>query len=286
MRELSCIGITKNREVNYLHKMTIQIRKDIVKMVAEVSSGHVGSSFSLVEIAVVLYYKIMNIDPQNPCWQLRDRFCLSKGHAAPLLYAILASKQYFSRTLLGFYRCIEKDLEGHPASHLTPGVDITSGSLGQGLSQAIGIALAGKNDNLEYRVYCILGDGELQEGQIWEAAMFAGNHCLNNLIAIIDNNKFQNDGPTAEINNCESIEDKFKAFRWNTKVIDGHDLEEIINCFNEINQSRSNKPFAIIANTYKGYGLSIIENSKEAHSWTPDKKDLEAIYKELENNFG
>lgn len=283
MKELSYRKTTK--DVEYLNKVTIQIRKDIVKMVAEISSGHVGSSFSLVEIAVVLYYKIMNIDPKNPDWQLRDRFCLSKGHAAPLLYAILANKKYFSKELLNYYRSIDEYLEGHPACHLIPGVDISSGSLGQGLSQAIGIALAGKNDNLGYKVYCILGDGELQEGQIWEAAMFAGNHSLNNLIAIIDNNKYQNDGATAEINNCESIEDKFKAFNWNTKVINGHDIEELINCFIEIKESCSNKPYAIIANTYKGYGLRIIENKKEAHSWIPNKENLKSIYKEIENNF-
>lgn len=268
-------------EYGELKAIARQIRKDIVRQVARAQSGHAGSSLSAVEIGVALYWREMRVDPSRPDWPDRDRFCLSKGHASPLLYALLARRGFFPADELDTFRRIDSRLQGHPAQHKLPGVEISAGSLGQGLSQAIGMALAGKLDGRDYRVYALLGDGELQEGQVWEAAMFAGNRGLDNLCAIVDYNGLQIDGPVSEINDPAPVAGKFRAFGWHVIEIDGHDYGQIFAALAEARATRD-RPACIVARTRKGRGIAAVEGTVQSHSWYPKVEELEALYGEID----
>ena len=242
-------------------------------------SGHPGGSLSICDILSVLYNKIMNIDPQNPDKADRDRFVLSKGHACPALYATLALKGYFSTELLKTLRKPGAFLQGHPDMKHVPGVDMSTGSLGQGISAACGMALSAKLSNEAYRVYAICGDGEMQEGQVWEAAMFAAHYKLNNLCAVIDYNGLQIDGDVHKVMSPAPIDEKFAAFGWNVIKIDGHNLDEIEAAFNAAKES--GKPTAIIAKTVKGKGVSYMENEAGWHGNAPKEPDYNKAVEEL-----
>ncbi|KXG44450.1 transketolase [Tepidibacillus decaturensis] len=263
-----------------LKKTANTIRQEIVKMVAEASSGHPGGSLSATDIVTYLYFHEMNIDPKNPKDPDRDRFVLSKGHASPVLYAALAEKGFFPKDELKTFRKINSRLQGHPSRKSLPGVEQSTGSLGQGLSSANGMALAGKLDQKDYRVYAMLGDGELQEGMIWEAAMAAGHYKLDNLTAIVDYNHLQIDGKVDEIINPAPIDEKFRAFGWHVIVIDGHDLNQIDSAVQEAKQTKG-KPTMIIANTVKGKGVSFMENQVGWHGTAPNAEQLEQALAEL-----
>jgi transketolase len=241
-------------------------------MLEKSQSGHPGGSLSSAEILTALYFKEMNIDPTNPKWEDRDRFVLSKGHAAPVLYAALAEKGFFPKEELNNLRKVNSMLQGHPDMKGTPGIDMTTGSLGQGLSAAGGMALAGKIDKKDYRVYSVIGDGESQEGLIWEAAMFAAHYKLDNLTVFLDNNGLQIDGTNDEVMNIEPIDEKFKAFGWNVLKIDGHSINEIIKATEEAKNTKG-KPTMIIAKTFKGKGVSFMENQVGWHGKAPSYED-------------
>lgn len=256
-------------DIKQLKNIANDIRVDIVEMISEAKSGHPGGSLSIADILTVLYFEEMNIKANNPKWEDRDRFVLSKGHAAPALYAALAQKGYFSRDELKSLRKFKSNLQGHPDMKKVLGVDMSTGSLGQGLSAANGMALAGKFDNKNYRVYTILGDGELQEGQIWEAAMSSAHYKLDNLVAFVDFNGLQIDGSNEEVMNVSPIDKKFEAFGWNVIVIDGHDLEQIKNALASAKEVKG-MPTAIIAKTIKGKGVSFMENQSAWHGAAPN----------------
>lgn len=256
------------------------MRVDIIKMLESSKSGHPGGSLSACEILSALYFKEMKIDPKNPQWEDRDRFVLSKGHGAPVLYAALTEKGYFPKEELKNLRKINSMLQGHPDMKGTPGVDMTTGSLGQGLAAANGMALAGKIDKKDYRVYALIGDGESQEGIIWEAAMFAAHHKLDNLTVFMDHNGLQIDGPNKEVMNIEPIDKKFEAFGWNVLRIDGHNFEEILNALNEARNTKG-KPTMIIAETVKGKGVSFMENQVGWHGKAPNEEQARKALDEL-----
>ncbi len=257
-----------------------QIRIDIIKMLEKAGSGHPGGSLSAVEIVTALYFKEMNIDPKNPNLADRDRFVLSKGHGAPVLYAALARKGYFPKDELNNLRKINSMLQGHPDMKSTPGVDMTTGSLGQGIAAANGMALAGKIDNKDYRVYALIGDGESQEGIVWEAAMFAAHYKLDNITVFLDHNGLQIDGFNKDVMNIEPIGDKFKAFGWHVIDIDGHSFEQIFNAIDEAKNTKG-KPTIIIAKTVKGKGVSFMENQVGWHGKAPSKEEAEKAIEEL-----
>jgi transketolase len=256
------------------------MRINIINMVNEAQSGHPGGSLSICEIVTALYFKEMNIDPKNPNWENRDRFVLSKGHAAPVLYAALAEKGYFPKEELMSLRKIDSMLQGHPDMKGIPGVDMTTGSLGQGLSAANGIALAGKIDKKDYRVFAIIGDGESQEGIIWESAMFAAHHKLDNITVFLDHNGLQIDGPNEEVMSIEPIGDKFKAFGWHVINIDGHSFEEIFEAIDEAKNTKG-KPTMIVAKTIKGKGVSFMENQVGWHGKAPSEEQTIQAIEEL-----
>ena len=258
---------------NELQKIARKIRRRIIIMTSELQSGHYSSSLSIVDLLVALYYSELNHDPKNPNSPDRDRFVLSKGHAAPALYVILAEMDYFPIDELKTFRQIGSRLEGHPKCHLLPGVDATSGSLAQGFSTSTGIALAGKLDKKDYRVFTLIGDGECQEGQIWEAAMFASHYKLDNLIAIVDRNGLQSDGPTEEVMSLGNLTDKWISFGWHVFEVDGHDMDAILGAFEKIKDIK-HKPTVIIANTVKGCGIPIIENDIEYHTMPLNESEL------------
>lgn len=264
-----------------LKSMANQLRIDIIEMLTESKSGHPGGSLSACEIVTALYLKEMNVDPNNPNWENRDRFVLSKGHGAPVLYAALAEKGYFSKDELMSLRKIDSMLQGHPDMKGTPGVDMSTGSLGQGIAAANGMALAGKIDNKDYRVYALIGDGECQEGLVWEAAMFAAHHKLDNLTVFLDHNGLQIDGRNEEVMNIEPIDEKFKAFGWNVITIDGHNFEEIFDAL-ESAKKTTGKPTMIIANTIKGKGVSFMENQVGWHGKAPNSEESAKALSELE----
>ena len=242
-------------------------------------SGHPGGSLSIAEILTYLYFEYMNIDPENPKDENRDRFVLSKGHAAPALYSVLANRGYFDVSELKTLRHIGSFLQGHPDMKHIPGVDMSSGSLGQGISAACGMALSAKHFKNNFKVFTILGDGELEEGQVWEAAMFAGNKGLDNLTAFIDLNNLQIDGTIDEVNSAKPVDKKFEAFNWHTITIDGHDFEQIEAALKEA--ETVNKPVAIIANTVKGKGVSFMENQVSWHGSAPNDEQYEIAMNEL-----
>ncbi len=273
--------MAKRREdISFLKRKATQIRKDVLKMLARAGSGHTGGSLSCVEILVALYYKVLRHNPKKPKWRERDRFVLSKGHAAPTLYAILADMGYFPKRLLWTLRRLGSPLQGHPSSRMLPGIEVSTGSLGQGLSISNGMALAARIDKLPYRVYCLLGDGELDEGETWEAALTSSHYHLSNLTAIIDHNRIQLDGFTSDIKNTEPIGDKFKAFGFKVMEVDGHNFEELLNAF-EIAKLEREAPTMIIAHTVKGKGVSFMENKIEYHGVAPTEEELKWILAEL-----
>lgn len=268
-----------------LERIANEIRKDIIEQLYHAGSGHPGGSLSAADLLAVLYFDKMNIDPQNPNDPDRDRFVLSKGHAAPVLYAALAERGYFPKEDLKTLRKINSYLQGHPDMKHTPGVDMSSGSLGQGISAAVGMALAGKIDDKDYTVYTLLGDGEAEEGQVWEAAMFAGNNELDNLIVFIDHNGLQIDGPIEEVNSPNPLDAKFDAFKFETQIVeDGNDIGQISKAIEQA-QNVKGRPSAIILETVKGKGVSFMEDQVGWHGKAPNKEEYELAMKELEGNY-
>lgn len=273
----------KITNVEELKKIANDIRIDIIKQVYNAGSGHPGGSLSCVDILTVLYFNQMNINEKEPKAPSRDRFVLSKGHCAPALYACLASKGFFDKEELEGFRKINGELQGHPDKNKVCGVDMSTGSLGQGLSVANGMALASKINHDGYRVYCLLGDGEIEEGQVWEAAMTASKYKLDNLCAIVDYNNLQIDGTVEEVKGLNNLEGKFKSFGFNTIVIDGHNMEQLIDSFETAKISKG-KPTVIIAKTIKGKGVSFMENKAEWHGKAPSDEEYELAIKELSEN--
>jgi transketolase len=269
------------KKVEELRKIAQQIRRMIVEMVFKAQSGHLGGSLSVAEIVSVLYFSEMRVDPNYPDWPERDRLVPSKGHCAPAIYSALSLKGFIDSDYLTTLRQVDCILQGHPCMNSTNGIDMSTGSLGHGLSVGIGMALGGKIKRKKFSVYVLLGDGELNEGEVWEAAMTGAKLSLSNLIAIVDRNRVQLDGPTEQIMPLEPLTEKWKAFNWNTISIDGHNVEEILN---SIKWAKSNhdSPSIIIANTVKGKGVSFMENTHEWHGKPPTKKEYELAIKELE----
>ncbi len=258
-----------------------QARKHALTGIYNAASGHPGGSLSIADILSVLYFEKMNIDPENPKMADRDRFVLSKGHCAPVLYGILAERGYFPTEHCATFRQASSNLQGHPDMKGVPGVDMSTGSLGQGISAANGMALSAKLDNKDYRVYTILGDGEIEEGQVWEAAMFAAHYKLDNLTAFLDFNGLQIDGDIREVMNSTPIDKKFEAFNWNVITIDGHDYDQIRNAIDEA-QTVKGKPTIIIAKCVKGKGVSFMENQAGWHGAAPNKEQFEQAIAELD----
>lgn len=256
------------------------IRRHIIRMLAEAGSGHSGGSLSCADILTALYFKVMKHNPSNPKWPERDRFVLSKGHAAPALYACLAEAGYFPKEWLLSLRKLGSPLQGHVDCKKVPGVEVSTGSLGQGLSVANGIALAGKIDKRNYRVFVLIGDGESQEGQIWEAAMASSHYKLDNLCAILDRNKMQIDGLTEDVMSIEPLAEKWSSFGWKVVEIDGHNFKEILNALSP-NQIEKEKPLMVIAHTVKGKGVSFMEGVVDFHGKAPTKGEMEKALKEL-----
>ena len=266
--------------IDELKSKANDIRKDIIDEVYFAKSGHPGGSLSIADIMSVLYFNELKLDINNPRWEERDRVVLSKGHCSPALYASLAERGFFEKEKLKSFRKIESNLQGHPDLNKVPGVDMTSGSLGQGLSVANGMAIAGKMDKKDYRVYCIVGDGEIEEGQIWEAAMTSNKYKLDNLCIIVDNNNLQIDGTIEEVMSPYPIDKKFESFGFNVINIDGHNYEQIIQAF-EIARNTKGKPTCIVANTIKGKGVSFMENSAGWHGKAPNDEQYEIAINEL-----
>lgn len=257
------------------------IRRHILTMVTAAKSGHPGGSLSAADILATLYFAEMKVDPHRPDDPERDRFVLSKGHAAPVLYATLAERGFFSHQELCTLRQIDSRLQGHPDMKMTPGVDMTTGSLGQGISAACGMALAGRLDGRPYRVYVLLGDGELEEGQVWEAAMFAAHYKLDNLTAFVDYNGLQIDGPVREVMSPLPISDKWRAFGWNVLEIDGHDYHAIYDAI-QTAKAVKGQPTLIVARTVKGKGVCSMENVVDWHGKAPSRQECDAFLAELE----
>ena len=272
------------RDHKGLNEITNVIRKDIVSMICKSKSGHPGGSLSAVEILTALYFDQMNIDPTNPKMEDRDRFVLSKGHAAPALYATLAQRGYFAKDELNNLRQLGSMLQGHPDMKKVPGVEMSTGSLGQGFSVACGMAMAAKLDNAPWNVYALVGDGEVQEGIIWEAAMSAAHYKLDNMIAFLDYNGLQIDGEVESVMNINPIEDKFKTFGWNVITIDGHDFDQIFAAL-DMAKDTVDKPTMIIAKTIKGKGVSFMENQASWHGSAPSEEQLEQALSELGGAF-
>jgi transketolase len=272
--------ILSDKDLTALTDRAKALRIEILAMLTEAGSGHTGGSLSAADIVAALYFYKMRHNPQEPSWKERDRFILSKGHAAPVLYAALALAGYFEKPLLGTLRKIGSPLQGHPCSKKLPGVEISTGSLGQGLSIANGIAMGLKLDGLASRVYCILGDGEIQEGQVWEAAMTASHYRLDNLCAFIDNNGLQIDGHCCDVMYIEPIVKKWEAFGWHVLDINGHAMDEIVWALNKA-ETVKDKPTMIVARTVKGKGVSFFEGKAEYHGIAPTHEEYEKALKEL-----
>lgn len=265
-----------------LAKIANEVRKNVVTALHSAKSGHPGGSLSAADMLTFLYFEEMNgLDPKNPNKLDRDRFVLSKGHAAPGLYGVLAEKGFIPKEDLTTLRKIDSYLQGHPDMKHTPGVDMSAGSLGQGISAAVGMALAGKMDNSDYRVYAMLGDGEIEEGQVWEAAMFAGHRKLDNMVFIVDNNNLQIDGTVEDVCSPYPIDEKFKAFNFHVVTINGHDFDQIRRALNEAKETKG-MPTAIVMNTVKGKGVSFMENAVDWHGKAPNDAEYEIAMKDLE----
>ncbi|MBU0571808.1 MAG: transketolase [Candidatus Omnitrophica bacterium] len=272
--------VKKITDITELKKKAIDLRRDTLKMLTKAGSGHTGGSLSVIEIMALLYYQRMNIDNRDPRRKDRDKFILSKGHACPALYAILADLDFFPREELWTLRKLGSRLQGHPQLGL-PGVEISSGSLGQGLSISVGMALADRMDDLNTRIYCLMGDGETNEGQVWEAAMTAAHYKLASLCGIIDCNKLQIDGRCCEVMNPGAHAKKWESFRWHVIEADGHDFKELQNAFDEA-AAVLDRPQMIIAHTVKGKGISFIENQVAWHGIAPKKDELNKAFAELD----
>ena len=266
---------------NELMKTACKVRMGVIEAVFNAKSGHPGGSLSIADLLTYLYFKEMKVDPKNPKWEERDRLVLSKGHTAPGLYSVLAQKGYFPEDELKGLRQVGRLLQGHPDMKTIPGVDMSSGSLGQGISVACGMALSAKISDESYRVFTILGDGEIQEGQVWEAAMFAGFRKLDNLIAVVDNNGLQIDGKIDEVNSPYPTDEKFKAFNWHViNLDDAHDFSKIEAAFEEA-KSVKGKPVVIIQKSVKGKGVSFMENNAAWHGSAPNAEQYEQAMSEL-----
>lgn len=268
-------------QIHLLNEKSKEVRKSIIKSITAANSGHPGGSLSIADLMTLLYYVEMNVDPKDPKNKNRDRFVLSKGHAAPALYAVLAEKGYFDKDELLGLRKVDRMLQGHPDMKHTPGVDMSTGSLGQGISAACGMALAGKIDKLDYRVFSVLGDGELEEGQVWEAFMFAAQYKLNNLTAFIDLNGLQIDGNIEEVMSPLPVKEKLEAFNWNVLEVDGHNFAEL---HEAIAQAKANTeaPTAIIMHTVKGKGIKDMEGIAGWHGKAPSQEQCDKFLKEIE----
>lgn len=263
-----------------LEEITRAVRADIVQMIGIAGSGHPGGSLSAVEVLVALYFVVMRINPSDPGWDERDRFILSKGHSSAGLYAALAERGFFRRDVLRTFDKIDSILQGHPDMRKTPGVDMSTGSLGQGLSVGVGMAYGAKLDGRPFRVYVLLGDGEVQEGQVWEAAMAASHYGLDNLTAVIDHNKLQLFGKVKTLLNLDPLVDKWKAFGWHVLEVDGHNISSLLEAFDTA-KDLTGKPTVIIAHTVKGKGISFMEDAKEWHAKAPNKAQVAQALAEL-----
>jgi len=270
-----------NDKIKLLQEKANQIRKLIIEMLTVSGSGHPGGSLSIAEIMSCLYFEVLRLDPHNPNWSGRDRFHLSKGHACPAFYAALAMRGYFDMDELMNLRKLGALLQGHSDCRV-PGIDVSSGSLGQGLSIALGMSLAGKLDKRDYRVYCIMGDGELQEGSIWEAAMAAAHFKQDTLCGIEDNNRFQIDGRVADIMNVEPLAKKWESFGWHVICCDGHNVAELLSAFDQARNVKG-KPTVIIAHTTKGKGVSFMEDVVDFHGRAPTPEEKEIALRELKD---
>ena len=270
---------------NKLEKLAYELRLDVINMIhdSDARAGHFGGSLSAAEIIAVLYEEILRIDPENPKWEERDRLILGKGHAVPIVYAALAEKGFFDKSVLSTYRDEGSILQGHPDKNKTPGLDMSSGSLGQGLSVALGKALAGIM-NKKFNVYALLSDGEMQEGMIWEAAMAASHYKADNLIAFVDKNGLQVDGETSDIMNIDPLDKRFEAFGWDTQCIDGHDTRAIYSAVKRA-QKIEGKPSVIICNTVKGKGVDFMENSIEWHCSEIDDRQYASAVAQLQSTM-
>jgi transketolase len=270
----------KPMSVKELEQMAVVIRCDIIDMICTAAAGHPGGSLSAADVVTALYFRVMRIDPQNPDWPDRDRFILSKGHACPVWYAALAERGYFDKSHLKTLRQMGSILQGHPDMRKTPGIDMTAGSLGHGLSAGLGMALSGKLQKKDYHVFVIIGDGESQEGSIWEASMAAPNFKLDNLTAILDYNHLQNDYSVDDIMPIHPAVDKWQAFGWHVLDIDGHDMAQVVQALEEA-KSHQDTPTMIVANTVKGKGVSYMENVCEWHGKAPCQEEADQALKEL-----
>ncbi|HOV43160.1 MAG TPA: transketolase [Syntrophothermus lipocalidus] len=277
MREISQQAVTELKE------RARSLRCEVIKMLGKAGSGHTGGSLSAADIVACLYFWEMRLDSANPGWPGRDRFVLSKGHAAPLLYAVLAEKGFIPKQELASLRRLGSRLQGHPDMRKVPGVEASTGSLGQGIAWAVGMALAGRLDAKDYRVYTLLGDGEIQEGEVWEAVMAAAHYRLDNLVAIVDYNGLQIDGAVDKVMSPLPIAAKFEAFGWNTEEIDGHDFREIMQAL-ESARGHKGRPSAIVARTVKGKGVSFMENGVDWHGKAPNAEQVERALAELAVN--
>ena len=272
--------VYNDKEILKLELKAVKIRKHIIEMLYRAKSGHPGGSLSAVEALVSLYFAHLKHNPKNPCDQNRDRFILSKGHAAPALYAVLAESGYFKINELKNLRQANCILQGHPVCTYVPGVEASTGSLGHGLSFATGVALAGKMDKKNYQIYCLMGDGETGEGQIWEAAAVASHYKLDNITAMIDRNFLQIDGNTEDVMRLEPVDKRWKSFGWNIIEINGHDIKQILKALQKAN-NHNNQPTLIILNTTKGKGVSFMENNVDFHGVPPNEMERNLAIKEL-----
>jgi transketolase len=273
----------KKREKE-LKILAAKARQGIVESLVCAGCGHPGGAFSSVDVMIALFFEILNIDPSKPKWEKRDRFILSKGHSSVALYSVMALKGFFPQEELSTFRQDMSILGGHPDMHKVPGVEMSTGSLGHGLSVGVGMALAGKIDNNKHRVFVLMGDGETQEGSVWEAAMAAGHHKLDNLIGIVDRNGLQIDGLTEDIISLEPYKDKWEAFRWEVKEIDGHNFVEIVNTLSSV-PFKTGKPSLVISNTTKGKGISYMENNPVWHGGAPSGELAKKAKKEVDSNL-
>lgn len=274
----------KITNVKALEKIAVEVRKGIIEEVYSAKSGHPGGSLSCADILTVLYFNQMNIDEEKPNDPNRDRLVLSKGHASPALYSVLAQKGYFDKELLKTFRKIGSNLQGHPDMKKVPGVDMTTGSLGQGLSVAVGMAIGSKMNKAGCKIYCILGDGEIEEGQIWEACTSASKNQLDNLCVILDNNNLQIDGEIDKVGGMNNITEKFLSFGFNVINIDGHNIDSIIDALTTAKQTKG-KPTVIIAKTVKGKGVSFMENQASWHGKAPNEEEYKLAIEELNNSL-
>lgn len=261
------------------------VREELLTMIHKAKSGHPGGSLSATDLVTALYFNELNIRPEEPKWEDRDRFVLSKGHVCPVLYTCLGLRGYFPKEVLGTLRQEGSILQGHPDMKRCPGIDISTGSLGQGLSVGVGMAICAKRDNKDYRTFVLVGDGEAQEGQIWEAVETASKYNLDNLVILVDNNGLQNDGTCEEIMPTRSLADKFKAFGCETYAIDGHKMEEIVDVLDTIRDKKNNKPICIVAKTVKGKGVSFMENVVAWHGLAPNDEEFEKAIKEVREGY-